>query len=238
MGGFAACARSSAAPTGIALVNADSGPTGERVVQAVQEVGEYEWTVLAAGEADVDDYAAVITLPADLTESMGTLAGPQPRRAQVTVATHAGADGELVDGAISTVTQRIGAVGVEAALSATAAARTEMTSVQFSAQLLNAGVNAAAAGADQFSMRRRSAARVPGYGQERLRAVDLGDRAVEQHCRRGGRASRTARSRTRFDEPDHRPGAAVGEHHELGPRSNPAAAARPAVHAATRRWPM
>ncbi|MBF6159952.1 hypothetical protein IU453_22215 [Nocardia cyriacigeorgica] len=151
VGGFAACARSSAAPTGIALVNADSGPTGQRVAQAVQQVGDYEWTVLAPGEADIDDYAAVITLPADLTESMGTLAGPQPRRAQVTVDTHVGADGELVDGAISTVTQRIGAVGVEAALSATAAARTEMTSVQFSAQLLNAGVNAAAAGADQFS---------------------------------------------------------------------------------------
>lgn len=132
-------------------MNADSGPTGERVAQAVQQVGDYEWTVLAAGEADLDDYAAVITLPADLTESMGTLAGPQPRRAQVTVATHAGADGELVDGAVSTVTQRIGAVGVEAALSATAAARSEMTSVQFSAQLLNAGVNAAAAGADQFT---------------------------------------------------------------------------------------
>ncbi|WP_171048005.1 hypothetical protein [Nocardia cyriacigeorgica] len=151
VGGFAACARSSSAPSGIALVNADSGPTGERVVQAVRQAGGYEWTTVAPGEADVDDYAAVITLPADLTESMGTLAGPQPRRAQVTVATHAGADAELVDGAIATVTQRIGAVGVEAALSATAAARTEMTSVQFSAQLLNAGVNAAAAGADQFS---------------------------------------------------------------------------------------
>ncbi|WP_171050216.1 hypothetical protein [Nocardia cyriacigeorgica] len=151
VGGFAACARSSAAPGGIALVNADSGPTGERVVQAVRQVGGYEWAVVAPDEADVDDYAAVITLPADLTESMGSLAGPQPRRAQVTVATHSDADAELVDGAIAAVTQRIGAVGVEAALSATAAARTEMTSVQFSAQLLNAGVNAAAAGADQFS---------------------------------------------------------------------------------------
>src|SRR5690606_6868905 len=144
---FAACARSSAAPSGIALVNADSGPTGERVVQAVQQVGGYEWATVAPGEADGGDYAAVITLPADLTESMGTLVGAQPRRAGVTVAADCAADDEVVDGAVAVVRQRIGAVGVEAALSATAAARTQMTSVQFSAQLLNAGVNAAAAGA-------------------------------------------------------------------------------------------
>ncbi|NEW50376.1 hypothetical protein GV792_09940 [Nocardia cyriacigeorgica] len=133
------------------MVNADSGPTGERVVQAVQQAGGHEWTTVAPGEADSDDYAAVITLPADLTESMGTLAGPDPRRAKVTVATSPGADADLVNGAVATVTKHIGAVGVDAALSATAAARSEMTSVQFTAQMLNAGVNVAAAGADQFT---------------------------------------------------------------------------------------
>ncbi|MFE3442391.1 hypothetical protein ACFXNW_05115 [Nocardia sp. NPDC059180] len=151
VGGFAACGRSAAAPSGIALVNADSGPTGERVVEAVQQAGGYEWAAVAPGEADSDDYAAVITLPADLTESMGTLAEPDPRRAKVTVVTNSGADAGLVNGAVATVTQHIGAVGVDAALSATAAARSEMTSVQFTAQLLNAGVNVAVAGADQFT---------------------------------------------------------------------------------------
>ncbi|NEW36906.1 hypothetical protein GV791_30790, partial [Nocardia cyriacigeorgica] len=120
-------------------------------VQAVQQAGGHEWTTVAPGEADTGDYAAVITLPADLTESMGTLAGPDPRRAKVTVATSPGADADLVNGAVATVTKHIGAVGVDAALSATAAARSEMTSVQFTAQMLNAGVNAAAAGADQFT---------------------------------------------------------------------------------------
>ncbi|BDT84906.1 hypothetical protein FMUAM8_06700 [Nocardia cyriacigeorgica] len=121
------------------------------MVQAVQQVGGFEWATVAPGEADGGDYAAVITLPADLTESMGTLVGAQPRRAQVTVGANSQADDEVVDGAVAVVRQHIGAVGVEAALSATAAARTQMTSVQFSAQLLNAGVNAAAAGADQFT---------------------------------------------------------------------------------------
>ncbi|MFQ6397882.1 hypothetical protein ACLMAJ_31135 [Nocardia sp. KC 131] len=149
--GITACSRSGDAPSGIALVNADSGPTGARVVQALEQAGGYEWTAAKPGEADLDDYAAVITLPADLTTSMGTLAGAQPQRAKVTVATHTGADSQLVNGAVMEVTHRIGAAGVDAALSAVAQARTQLSSVQFTTQLLNAGVNAAAAGADQFS---------------------------------------------------------------------------------------
>ncbi|WP_330228312.1 hypothetical protein OHA40_19355 [Nocardia sp. NBC_00508] len=138
-------------PRGIALVNADTGPTGARVVQALQEAGGYDWAAAAPGEASTDDYAAVITLPADLTESMGTLAGAQPKRAKVTVDAHHDADADLVNGAVTEVTRRIGAVGVDAALAAVAQARSQMSQVQFTAQLLNAGVDAAAAGANQFS---------------------------------------------------------------------------------------
>ncbi|WP_433195985.1 hypothetical protein ACQP1G_42960 [Nocardia sp. CA-107356] len=147
-----ACTRSSSSPSGIALVNADTGPTGARIAQGLQqEGGGYEWTVGKPGDINPDDYAAVITLPADLTESMGTLASAQPKRAKVTVDTHKGADADLVNGAVNTVTHRVGAAGVDAALAAVAQVRTQMTSVQFTTQLLNAGVNAAAAGADQFS---------------------------------------------------------------------------------------
>lgn len=151
-GALIACAGSSSSPEGIALVNADTGPTGARIAQGLQqEGGGYEWTVGKPGEINADDYAAVITLPADLTESMGTLASAQPRRAKVTVDAHRGADENLVNGAVDTVTHRVGASGIDAALAAVAQARTQMTSVQFTAQLLSAGVNAAAAGADQFS---------------------------------------------------------------------------------------
>lgn len=150
-GVLAACAGQDSAPTGFALVNADTGPTGERVAKAVQDAGGYDWTVAEPGEVDPADYAAVITLPADLTSSMATLATPDPKRAKVTVTAHGGADTGTVNGAVDVVTHRIGASGVDAALAAVAQARNQMTSVQFTAQLLNAGVNAAAAGADQFS---------------------------------------------------------------------------------------
>ncbi|WP_067840269.1 hypothetical protein [Nocardia lijiangensis] len=151
-GALTACAGPGSAPSGIALVNADTGPTGARIVQALEQNGAgYEWTMAKPGEANADDYAAVITLPADLTESMGTLAGPQPQRAIVTVAAHDNADGDLVNGAVQAVTHRIGATGVDAALAAVAQARSQLTGVQFTAQLLSAGVNAAASGADQFS---------------------------------------------------------------------------------------
>lgn len=150
--GISACSGSSAAaPTGMALVVADTGPTGARVAKAVQDAGGYEWTVAKPGEVDPDDYAAVITLPADLTSAMSTLASPDPKRAKVTVTTHDGADRAVVDGAVDAVTHRIGAAGVDAALAAVAQARNQMTSVQFTTQLLNAGVTAAADGAAQFS---------------------------------------------------------------------------------------
>ncbi|MFC4377261.1 hypothetical protein ACFO5K_24580 [Nocardia halotolerans] len=150
-GTLAACAGQDSAPTGIALINADTGPTGERVARAVQDAGGYEWTVAEPGEIDAGDYAAVITLPADLTTAMATLATPQPQRAELTVTTHEDADTDTVNGAVDVVTHRIGASGVDAALSAVSQARNQMTSVQFTAQLLSAGVNAAADGADQFS---------------------------------------------------------------------------------------
>ncbi|WP_345498938.1 YhgE/Pip domain-containing protein [Nocardia callitridis] len=136
-------------PTGIALVDHDAGPTGARVIQALEAEGGYEW--VAADSADVEDYAAVITLPADLTASLGSLAGETPRRATVNVRAHRGADKALVEGAVDKVTHRIGAAGVDAALASATQARSQMSQVRFTAQLLNAGVNTAAAGADQFS---------------------------------------------------------------------------------------
>ncbi|MFR9750858.1 YhgE/Pip domain-containing protein [Nocardia sp. 004] len=149
--GITACAGSGQAPSGIAVVNADTGPTGARVVQALQEAGGHEWAAVSADEANTDDYTAVITLPTDLTESMSTLVGDQPKRAEVTVRTHEDADTAVVDSAVDEVTHQIGAIGVDAALTATAQARSQISQVHFTAQLLSAGVNAAAAGADQFS---------------------------------------------------------------------------------------
>ncbi|MEU5407585.1 hypothetical protein [Nocardia asteroides] len=150
-GGIAACAGGDRAPTGFALVDADTGPTGARVAKAVQDAGGYEWTLAKPGEVDPADYAAVITLPADLTSSMATLATPNPQRAKITVTAHDGADEGTVNGAVAAVTHRIGASGVDAALTAVSQARNQMTSVQFTAQLLSAGVDAAAGSADQFS---------------------------------------------------------------------------------------
>ncbi|WP_280400809.1 hypothetical protein [Nocardia carnea] len=148
--GATACTRATAAPTGIALVNADTGPTGARVVDAVRQTGGYDWHALPAGAAQTGDYAAVITLPADLTDAMATLAGDAPRRARLTVELHDDADTGTVDGAVASVTRQIGAAGITTALEATARARTHISSAQFTAQLLGAGLSAAVAGTEQF----------------------------------------------------------------------------------------
>lgn len=150
--GAVACTRTDPPPTGIALVDTDTGPTGARIAQSLtKDGGGYDWTVVEPGAASTADFAAVITLPADLTTAMGSLAGPQPQRAKLTVATHEDADPHLVDGATAVLTKRIGATGVDAALTAVAQARTQLTGVQLTAQLLGAGVQVAAAGADQFN---------------------------------------------------------------------------------------
>ncbi|WP_328393169.1 hypothetical protein [Nocardia sp. NBC_00416] len=148
--GATAYFRPSVAPTGIALVNADTGPTGEQVVEAVRKAGGYDWKAVPAEAADTTAYAAVITLPADLTDAMATLGGAEPRRARLTVDIHRDADADTVEGAIATVTDRISAAGIAAALAATAQARTAISSAQFTAQMLGAGVNAATAGAAEF----------------------------------------------------------------------------------------
>ncbi|WP_280435657.1 hypothetical protein [Nocardia carnea] len=148
--GATACTRASAAPTGIALVNADTGPMGARVVESVQQAGGYEWHALPAETARTGGYAAVITLPADLTDAMTTLAGNSPRRARLTAEIHDDADNATVEGAITTVTRQIGAAGITTALAATARARTHISSAQFTAQLLGTGLDAAVAGTEQF----------------------------------------------------------------------------------------
>ncbi len=148
--GVTACTRVSAAPTGIALVNADTGPTGDRVLESVQQAGGYDWHILSAEAADTGDYAAVITLPADLSDAMTTLAGTSPRRARLTVEIHDDAANATVEGAITSVTRQIGAAGIATALEATARARTHISSAQFTAQLLGTGLDAAVAGTEQF----------------------------------------------------------------------------------------
>ncbi|HLS77014.1 MAG TPA: hypothetical protein VK083_09520 [Nocardia sp.] len=150
-GTASACAASGPPPTAIALVDADTGPTGARVADSLRrDGGGYDWRFVTAEEAAAGTYAAVITLPGDLTDSVGSLAGPRPRRAEVSVLTGDRADRQLVDGATTLLTRRISATGVDAALDAAAQARTRLGGVRFTTQLLGASVDAAAAGAAEF----------------------------------------------------------------------------------------
>ncbi|MBL1077673.1 hypothetical protein JK358_25045 [Nocardia sp. 2] len=136
------------APTGIALINGDTGPMGAKIVTALQDSGSREWE--AVDEASTADYAAVITLPTDLSSSITSLATDQPQRAQVTVATNDRADPYLVNDAVNEVTRRISAAGLDSLFATMNSARGSISQVAFTSQLLSAGVNAAAEGAGQF----------------------------------------------------------------------------------------
>ncbi|WP_019931377.1 hypothetical protein [Nocardia sp. BMG111209] len=149
-GGTALWLRPGSAPTRIALVNADQGPTGVRIVKALQDSHSRDWVTAQPG-ASTADYAAVITLPADLSGSIGTLGTATPHRAQVTVASNRHADAHQVDDAVDEVTRRVGAAGVDEVLAAIATARGSVQQAAFTTQLLGAGVQAAAGASGEFS---------------------------------------------------------------------------------------
>lgn len=136
------------APTGVALINGDTGPMGARIAKGLQDSGTREWEVVE--EASTADYAAVIVLPTDLSAAITSLATDKPQRAQVTVSTHDKADANLVNDAVNEVTRRISAAGLDTVFAAMNSARGSVTQVALTTQLLNAGVGAAADGAAQF----------------------------------------------------------------------------------------
>ncbi|WP_280358284.1 YhgE/Pip domain-containing protein [Nocardia otitidiscaviarum] len=140
--------RSANPPTAVALVNRDEGPLGERIATTLRESGAHEWAVV--DEADTADYAAVVTLPTDLSTSVASLATAAPQRARVEVDSNDHADPNLVNDAVTEVTRQISAAGMDTVFTLMNSARGQVSQVAFTATLLGAGVQAAADGAEQF----------------------------------------------------------------------------------------
>ncbi|MET8422762.1 hypothetical protein [Nocardia sp. NPDC004860] len=138
-----------AAPTAVALINGDTGPLGARIAKELQGSGTRHWDVV--DEASTKDYAAVVTLPTDLSTDITSLLTDKPHRAQVTVTTHDRADPNLVNDAVTEVTKKISAAGLDTLFATMNTARLQVSQIAGTSQLLSAGVQAAADGAQQFS---------------------------------------------------------------------------------------
>ncbi|MFE2960856.1 YhgE/Pip domain-containing protein [Nocardia tengchongensis] len=137
------------APTAVALINDDSGPLGARIAKGLQDSGTRHWDVV--DEASAADYAAVVTLPADLSADINSLVTDKPKKAQVTVTTHDRADPNLVNDAVTEVTKKVSAAGLDTLFSTMNTARLQVSQISGTSGLLSAGVQAAADGAQQFS---------------------------------------------------------------------------------------
>ncbi|MFE4461710.1 YhgE/Pip domain-containing protein [Nocardia tengchongensis] len=137
------------APTAVALINDDSGPLGARIAKGLQDSGIRHWDVV--DEASTADYAAVVTLPADLSADINSLVTDKPKKAQVTVTTHDRADPNLVNDAVTEVTKKVSAAGLDTLFSTMNTARLQVSQISGTSGLLSAGVQAAADGAQQFS---------------------------------------------------------------------------------------
>ncbi|WP_458688003.1 YhgE/Pip domain-containing protein [Nocardia tengchongensis] len=137
------------APTAVALINDDSGPLGARIAKGLQDGGTRHWDVV--DEASAADYAAVVTLPADLSADINSLVTDKPKKARVTVTTHDRADPNLVNDAVTEVTKKVSAAGLDTLFSTMNTARLQVSQISGTSGLLSAGVQAAADGAQQFS---------------------------------------------------------------------------------------
>ncbi|WP_067704662.1 hypothetical protein [Nocardia jejuensis] len=141
--------RWSSAPTAVALINGDSGPMGTRIAKILQDSGTRSWDVVE--EASTSEYAVVITLPPDLSTDIASLATDKPVKAQVTVTTHPRAEANLVNDAVNEVTKQISSAGLDSMFAAMNSARGSVTQLGITTGMLNAGVQAAADGAGQFT---------------------------------------------------------------------------------------
>ncbi|MFB8001983.1 hypothetical protein [Nocardia sp. NPDC056000] len=146
--GVIAYLRISPAPTGVALINGDTGPTGAKIARALQDSGTREWDVVDS--ASTDDYAVIITLPTELSADIASLGTDKPQRAQVTVTTNDRADANIVNDAVNDVTKKISASGLDTLFASMNSARGKLQQVSMTSTLLSAGVQAAADGAQQF----------------------------------------------------------------------------------------
>ncbi|MFF2552841.1 hypothetical protein ACFVUS_17680 [Nocardia sp. NPDC058058] len=146
--GVIAYLRMSPAPTGVALINGDTGPTGAKIARALQDSGTREWDVVDS--ASTDDYAVIITLPTELSADIASLGTDKPQRAQVTVTTNDRADANIVNDAVNDVTKKISASGLDTLFASMNSARGKLQQVSMTSTLLSAGVQAAADGAQQF----------------------------------------------------------------------------------------
>ncbi len=137
------------APTAVAIIDADTGKTGATIVKALQDSGTRDWTEVE--EASTGDYAVIVTLPADLSDSIASLATDKPHKAQVTVTTNDNADPNLVNEAVNEVTKKISASSLDTLFASMNSARGQVSQVALTANILGAGVQAAADGASQFT---------------------------------------------------------------------------------------
>ncbi|MFH5232305.1 hypothetical protein [Antrihabitans spumae] len=134
----------------IALVNEDTGPTGDRVIDAL--LGSttaptgYSW---ADGRTDDIGAAAVtVYLPTDLSDAMASFDTAAPQRAVVTVDV---GDTDLGAQASAAVIDQIRRQGIDTALQSISTARSTLSQLKLGTQFLNAGVGAANSGVGQFS---------------------------------------------------------------------------------------
>lgn len=136
-------------PPVVALVNNDDGDVGKQVAKSLHGDG-FTWEQADSEDSRADRFAVTVELPADLSTAVATLGSTQPQHTTITVRDQH-TDPDLVARVERAVSRAISAQGIETALTAITAARTQLGNAALGAQILTAGIGQAKTGADQFT---------------------------------------------------------------------------------------
>ncbi len=134
-----------AAPTTVAVVDADTGATrmGAKVVAALQQSDEFDWEVVDPDSEIGSNHLAVVTIPEDFSDAVASLDGAAPRQAEVSVQRGDAADDAVMSRLTATVSEVTSVTGIRTMLTGIASARTQVQQAMMPAQLLSTATAAA-----------------------------------------------------------------------------------------------
>ncbi|EME16654.1 YhgE/Pip domain-containing protein [Rhodococcus triatomae] len=143
VGGVFLALRSPNTPNVVAIVNQDTGEVGERVAVTLAASEEHEWQIVDSTPAVTADHLAVVTIPADFTDRVTALGGPDPQQAEVTIERGPDADDAQVAALSTSVSEVTSAAGIRDLLTGVASARSQLQQATLPAQILTSATAAA-----------------------------------------------------------------------------------------------
>ena len=138
-----------AAPAMIAVVNSDTGRLGAKIIENLQLKSGY-WVDTTSSDVATGAFAATITLPANLTASLESIATRDSGPVQLSIDVDERADARLVAEATNTLEDQVRVAGIRESLATVRVARDLIGQASLTTRVLLAGIEDAVDTSRQF----------------------------------------------------------------------------------------